>query len=70
MGAKSFMFRIFFLLIWSPPKFNIKYKLEWQKKTHGHGTFFFTTQKVIEFESEFWPHFQAKNRSKFIFQTQ
>ena len=70
MSTKSFLFRIFFLLIRSSPKFNIKYSFEWQKKRVVNEPFIITTQKVIEFESWILTHFQAKNRSKFTFQTQ
>ena len=70
MGTKSILFRIFFLLIRFSRKFNINYSLEWQKKRVVNEPFIFTTQKVIEFESWILTHFQAKNRSKFNFQTQ
>ena len=70
MGTKNFLFRIFFLLIRSSPKFNNKYSLEWPKKRGVNEPFIFTTQKVIEFEIWILTHFQAKIRSKFTFQTQ
>ena len=70
MGTKSFFFRIFFLLIRSSPKVDINYSLEWQKKRVVNEPFIFTTQKVIEFENGILTDFQAKNRSKFNFQTQ
>ena len=51
MGTKSILFRNFFLLIRSAPKFNINYNLEWQKKRRVNEPSIFTIQKVIEFES-------------------
>ena len=50
MGTKSILFRNFFLLIRSAPKFNINYNLEWQKKRRVNEPSIFTIQKVIEFE--------------------
>ena len=51
MSTKSFLFRIFFLLIRLLPKFNIKYSFERQKKRAVNEPSIFTIQKVIEFES-------------------
>ena len=50
LGAKSILFRNFFLLIRSSPKFKIKYSMERQKKRVVNEPFIFPTQKVLEFE--------------------
>ena len=60
MGTKSFLFRIFFLLIRLSPKLNINYRWEWQKKRVVNEPSIFNRKKLLSLKVEFWPIFSLK----------